>query len=406
MLTLSLAWRNLWRNRKRTVITTVAVALNTAVLIASAALMTGMVQQMTNTATEVVLGHAQLHAPGYRRERSLYATLPSPEALLAQARAAGIQAAPRSFGFGLVAVGHKSAGATFWGVQPAAERAAFKLAANVQTGQFLADSALDPASAVIGAKLARSLDAQVGTELVVVVQAADGSIGNAIFSVRGILRTVGDEIDRGAVLLHARDFESLFVAPGMVHEIALYAPDVPLQRLASTLGPLPAGAEYQTWQQLNPAFADMVKLTGSGIWIFAVVFYLAAALGVMNTMLMATHDRVREFGVQKALGATPGRILLDVAVEGWLMSLVATGIGAALGVAGSALLHRHGIDLTKLGGDISFGGIAFDPIWRAALRASDVAWSVTMMWVICVVASLYPALRAARLDPVRAMTDV
>lgn len=407
MSTLRIAWRNLLRNHRRTAITVTAVLFNTAVLIATNALLAGFTQQTIHNATELVVGEAQIHAIGYRAERSMYQAIPEPEAILERARAHGIGAAPRTFGFGLLSAGAKSAGASFWGVDPAAERAAFDLPRHLAAGRFLADA--PAAEVVIGRKLARSLEATVGSELVAVVQAADGSLGNAIYRVAGVLQTVGDDIDRGAVFMHRTELDRLFVAGGRVHEIALdsrgkVAPEAIVRQFSD----LPArGLEVATWRQLLPAISDMQNLSGATIYLFGLVFLLAAALGVLNTMLMATHDRVREYGLIKALGASRLRIFRDVLVEAVLLSLVANALGVALGVAGSLVMQKVGIDLSAFGGgDITFSGVAFDPVWRGLLRSRAVVEAVVATTLACVLASLYPAIKAARLDPIEAMSQV
>jgi ABC-type antimicrobial peptide transport system permease subunit len=127
----------------------------------------------------------------------------------------------------------------------------------------------------------------------------------------------------------------------------------------------------------------------------------------MNTMLMATYERIHEFGVLKALGASPWRIIRDVTVEALLMALLATVLGTILGVAGSYYLQVVGLDTSAFTtAEISFAGVAFDPLWRATLNAKVVTRPVVVMWIICLIASLYPAAMAARLDPVQAMTHV
>jgi ABC-type antimicrobial peptide transport system permease subunit len=142
------------------------------------------------------------------------------------------------------------------------------------------------------------------------------------------------------------------------------------------------------------------------LWIFGSIFLVAAGLGVMNTMLMATYERTREFGVLKALGTSPWRIVRDVAVEALVLAVVGTALGAAVGAAGALVLERHGIDTSALAGGVSIAGVAFDPVWRAALRAGALPAPVVAMWAVSVVASLYPAVLAARLEPVRAMQHV
>ena len=405
MITLRVAWRNLFRNRRRTAITVVAVSLTTAILIASLALMQGMVVQMVRHATRLVTGDAQVHAPEYRSERSIYEAIPNAAEIVAAAEKADMKAAPRSFGFGLVSSGTKSAGATFWGVDPAAERSALELAVEVARGAFLPDT--PQKKMVIGRKLAKSLHADIGTEIVTVVQAADGSLGNELFTVSGILKNVGEDINRGGVFVHARDFEELFVSAGRVHEIAISAGARPHPEIEAALASSLKGAELLSWKELMPAVADMLIMTDASLFLFSLIFFLAAGLGVLNTMLMATHDRVREFGVLKALGCTPWRIIRDVATEGFVLALVSMLVGAAIGVPLAWWLQQHGLDLRAFGdADFSFSGIAWDPLWRAELRLEEVINSVAMMWVVCVIASLYPAAKAARLDPARAMTHV
>ncbi len=404
---LRIAWRNLLRNNRRTAITVAAVLFNTAVLIASDALFAGFARQTIHNATEMVVGEVEIHAAGYRAERSMYQAVSDPDALLARARAHGIPAAPRTFGVGLLSAGAKSAGASFWGVDPAAERATFDLPRHLAAGRFLSDA--PAAEVVLGRKLARSLEASVGSELVAVVQAADGSLGNELYEVVGILQTVGDDIDRGAVFMHREELDRLFVAGGRVHEIALDSRGrLSPEALVALYADLPArGMEIVTWRQLLPAISDMQNLSGATMFLFGLVFLLAAGLGVLNTMLMATHDRVREYGLVKALGAGRLRIFRDVLVEAALLSLVANALGVALGVAGAVWMQRVGIDLSALGGgDITFSGIAFDPVWRGYLRPQAVVDAVVATTAACLLASLYPAIKVARLDPVEAMNQV
>ncbi len=147
----------------------------------------------------------------------------------------------------------------------------------------------------------------------------------------------------------------------------------------------------------------MVNLFDAFIWIFGLIFLLAAGMGVMNTMLMATYERIREFGILKALGATPWRIITDVAAEALVLAAMGTLLGTVLGLAGSYYLQEVGLDLSIFAGSYSAGGVAFDPVWRATISTKIVFIPVVLMMIIGLVASLYPAALAARLDPVRAI---
>ena len=298
------AWRNLWRNPRRTFITMTAVGLNAAILIAVYSLMDGLLKQTVANVTDLVIGEVQIHVPKYLVNRSIYSALSKPGAILAEMDSAGVAAAPRSYGYGLVARESKSAGALFWGVDPARERKAFDLSRHMLRGRFLGDE--PRGKIVLGRKLARTLNAEVGSELVVVVQAADGSLGNELFLVEGILKTAGEVIDRNAALLHQADFRDLFVSGGRIHEIALNSRGNPgLDEVAGIAARSAPGAEVRTWRQLVPSLSDMLNLFDASIGLFGLVFFLAGGLGVMNTMLMATFERVREFGILKGPGGRP-----------------------------------------------------------------------------------------------------
>lgn len=403
MAALRQAWRNLWRNRRRTLITAAAVALGTAVLITVRGLIDGLLLSSVLNATDKSLGEVQVHASGYIADRSMYKTVGEPQRLLARLDARAIPAVARSFGYGLVAAGSKSAGAQFWGVDPERERRAFTLARHVTDGAFIDSRA--GGGVVLGRKLARSLQAGVGDEIVAVVQAADGSLGNELFTVAGILPAVGESLDRGAAILHADDYERLFVSNGRVHEIAVNTGGaVELDELVTLTRRLAPGADVRSWRELVPMLSDMLQMVDAALLIFGSIFFLAAGLGVLNTMIMATYERVREFGIVKALGAAPLRIARDVALEAWLLALVSTAVGGTLGLLACWLLETHGIDLSGLGSGLTFAGVAFDPLWRARFDPTYALMPVIAMWIVCVAAALYPAASAARLDPVDAMT--
>ena len=405
MDSLHYAWRNIWRNKRRTFITLSAVCLATAIMIVSYALMDGLFRQAVDNVTNLIVGEVQVHARGFLTDRSMYKSIRDPQALLRMADKKRIGAAPRSIGFGLVARTTKSAGAMIWGVDPGRERSAFDLAKHVVRGRYLASA--PKKEMVLGRKLARSLGAKVGSEIVVVVQAADGSMGNELYKVVGIFKTAGDNIDRAGAFIHARDFSELFVSGGRVHEVALNSrgrlKPVVIKILAEGVAPR---ADVKTWGQLMPAMNDMMAMLDAFLALFGLIFVFAAALGVMNTMLMATKERVREFGIMIAAGATRWRIIRDVCAETLVLVAVATALGTAIGVAGGWYFAVYGLDTSMFAGQYSVGGVAFDPVWRAALSVKSIVVSVVMMFIVCVIASLYPALVAARLDPVKAINRV
>ncbi len=401
-----ISWRNLWRNPRRALISISALTAGTIALIFVHALWNGFTVDVVDGVTGLGEGEVKAHAPGYLGDRSIYKTIEDPEALLAAAREHGFDAAPRSIGYGLVARGAKSAGVQIVGADPAAERTLGDLAGHLKEGQFL--SAQADRKLVLGIKLAKSIEAKTGDELVIVVQAADGSTSNELYQVGGIFDSVGDSLDRSGIYMHIGDFEPLFAMDGKVHEIAFNSHGrLEPGRVAEILRPAAGTAVISTWRQLYPALASMVEMIIAMIIIVQTFFYMAAALGVMNTMLMATYERIPEFGVMKALGCSPLRIVGEVALEAWLLGMVGCAIGAVIGSSLAIYTGIHGIDVSGLMEQaISVAGIAFDNEWHPVLEAKAVWHAVAVMCGVVILSAVYPAVKAARTDPVKAMSHV
>jgi ABC-type lipoprotein release transport system permease subunit len=220
--------------------------------------------------------------------------------------------------------------------------------------------------------------------------------------VKGILRPVTEMIDRTAVLMRHADFREMFASGAGVHEIALSSHGaLAPEEVAAQVAPAARGQDIRTWRQLLPAAAGAVDMVGGSTAIVGVIFLLAAALGVLNTMLMATFERIPEFGVIRALGARPRRIAADVLREGFLLGLIGTGIGAVLGAGIAALAGRHGIQV----GSVSMAEMQLS-VLRPELSPAAVLVPIAAMWAAVLAASLYPAWRAGRLEPALAIQYV
>ncbi|MFH1515698.1 MAG: FtsX-like permease family protein [bacterium] len=406
MLSLRLAWRNLWRNKRRTAITLTALAVNTMVLITTYALIDGDVENYLRYITDLLNGEVQIHSPEYLEDHSLYKTIDNPDEIITMAKSKGIDASPRVYGYGLLATGNKSAGSLFQGIDPKLEKQAFTLHEHLQEGgEFISD--VPDKGVVLGKKLAKTLNAEIGTEIIAVIQAADGSLGTDIYKVTGILKSAGDKLDRSTAIFHIADFKELFVMGDQVHEVALNSHrKVKVEDIAGLLGNTIDGLEVKTWKDLNPSMVEMLAMLDVSMGIFLSVFIIVAGLSVMNTMLMSTYDRIREFGILKAIGATPGLIVKDVLIEAMFLSLIATILGCILGLLLSYYYSIYGIDMRGLQGDVTFAGIAFNPLWKAVIHPDSFVKPVITMWIISVLASVYPAVIAARLKPVDAIHHV
>ena len=397
-----MSWRNLWRNSTRTNVTITAVALCIAILIIFQSLIIGLIGKAVYNTTNLVVGEVQIHAAGYLDDRSIYKSLKNVEEIRAVAKENNIGMVERSYGFGLISSGTKSAGTQFWGIDPESELKYFDFANHIDEGNFLTKTSLK--KVVLGNKLARSLAAELGTELVIFVQGADGSLGNELFYVTGILGNVADNIDRGAAIILRDDFDILFSTNNLIHEIALNSKGkLEAEEIQKLMSAKTAGVAVETWKELMPTIAIMTeKMSVFMLTMFSLIFTIAASLGVMNTLVMSTYDRMKEFGIIRAIGATPWLIIKQVSLEAILLTILASIIGTVIGLSIAIYLQVYGIDISGKG-NLAIGGIVFDPIWRASVSLKSVFLPVVLMMLTSIVASIYPASIAARIKPVEAI---
>ena len=402
MKIIEVSWRNLWRNRTRTNVTITAVALCIAILIIFQSMIVGLIEKAVFNTTNLVIGEVQIHANGYLNDKSLYKDLKNTEKIKSIAKKNNIGLVERSYGFGLISSGTKSAGTQFWGVNPESELMHFDFAKHINQGTFLNSSSSN--KIVLGNKLALSLAAEVGTELVVFVQGADGSLGNDLFYVSGILKNVAENIDRSAAIILENDFNILFSSNNMIHEIALNSKgNFEAEEIQNLMSAEIKDVEIDTWKQLMPTIALMTeKMSVFMRTLFSLIFTIAAGLGVMNTMIMSTYDRMKEFGIIRAIGATPWTIIKQVSLEAIILTFIASIIGTIVGLSAALYFQKYGFDVSGQG-NFSFGGVVMDPIWKASVSLGIILLPIGLMMLTSILSSLYPASIAARIKPVEAI---
>jgi putative ABC transport system permease protein len=398
---LVLAWRNVWRNSRRSLITIGAMTIALWTELLYSGLIQGLMVDMAADVTELEMGDVQIFSEGWQDRPSLHEVVSDDVALLERLDAAGYPATARLQAGGLAASGDQSAGVAFVGLDPARDAKVLSVHEAVADGQWLDPT--DPHGVVVGRGLARSLGLKLGSELVVLSQAADGTVANDLYVVRGILLSVGSAIDRGTVFLTEGAFRELFAFPDGVHRIVVHQPaDQTLEGATEAIAALAPGLEVKSWKQLNPFIAQMLDAVRVQMAVVYVVMYVAVAILVLNSMLMAVFERIREFGVLKAIGYSPGRVWLMMVAEGLLQACVAAALGCLLALPFMAYLQAVGLDVGRLGG-VSMMGMTMPTIWRATYTLDLVSVPIFMLFVIVFLAVLYPASKAAWIRPVEAM---
>jgi ABC-type lipoprotein release transport system permease subunit len=301
----------------------------------------------------------------------------------------------------MAAAGESSAGVSFRGVDVERDARVSLVHQQVARGSWLDPE--DPKGVVLGRRLARMLGVEPGSELVVLTQGADGAMAYDLYTVRGVLLGIGDATDRTAIFMTAGAFRELLVVPDGVHQIIVRRPaEVDLPSAADRVHQLARELDVQTWRQLLPTISSMLdSARGVMIAMFFIVYVVIGIL-ILNAMLMAVFERIREFGVLKALGVGPLDVLRLILLESAIQTGIAILVGVGLAVPGILYLSRVGIDLGRLGG-ITIMGIAWDPVWRAAVSVGIFTGPILVLILIVAVAVLYPALKAALIHPVEAM---
>lgn len=402
MGTWRMAWRNLWRNRRRSLVTLSATTLALLVMIVFSGLFQGYLAGMERKILELELGDIQIFAGDYRDSPSLYTRVGDAEALTRRLEAAGFRASPRVLGGGLAAAGDSSVGAMLVGVEVARDAQVSRTHASVARGAWL-DPA-DPRGVVVGWRLARTLGVEPGGELLLLSQAADGSTANALYRVRGVLKGIGEGIDRGGVYLNVAALRELLAIPDGVHQIVVRRPEaLPLPAATAEARRLAPELDVKSWRELSPTLASYLDSTRGSVYVMFFIVYIAIGIVILNAMLMAVFERIREFGVMKALGMGPGSVMALILCESALLTGLAVAIGTTLSLPALRYLSRTGLDMGVANG-VSLMGIAFDTVWRAQISRATFSAPITILVVVVALAVAYPALKAALIRPVEAMT--
>jgi putative ABC transport system permease protein len=398
-----IATRNLLRNRKRSAITVFGAAFAIVAYVFLYGFFDGFGEQIVDNSTRYVTGHMQIEREGLRRDLAPELAFEADAALAELRNQPDIAAAPRVQAQALVSSATKSVGVLLYGVDPVLERGITILHRTLVEGTALEAGA--ERDIVIGRRLAEKLGIRLGEKLVVMAPGLAGELGTAAFRVRGIFATESSSFDGAMVFVTLPAAQRLLGLGQRVSSINLRLADrAGVDATAARLTPLLAkeGLVVSPWPRLLPRAADMVGLIRAIRTVIVAVFFLVVALAVMNTVFMAVAERTREFGVLMALGTPPDGIVRMVVYETVALMLVASIVGYAVGAGVVTLFGTIGMDLSGFFRDYSsipgLTGIVYPRLVVENLVGPGVG-----LFLASVAVSLYPAVRAARLDPTTAI---
>ncbi len=402
MLLVKIAFRNIFRQKRRTLLTVLTMFGGFTLAAVTIAWSDGTYSYIIDMFTRNQLGHIQIHRDGYLDRPALYKTIDQYETVAKLVEnVPGVDFwAPRLFSAGLISVGDKSGGARIIGIDPQRERNATRFDKKIAEGRMLPD---EPAHEVLlGTGLAKTLRAEVGDEVVIVSQGADGSIANDLYTLVGIVSS-GDKItDQSALYLHLADAQELLVLQGCVHEIAVVGEDLDvISSLAADLETAVADPELAvaTWQEFAKQFYQAMRADQQGSWIMLAVIILVVAVGVLNTVLMSVLERTREYGVLRAVGTRPGQIFRLVLIEAFIMAVISVILAVGLSYIVNYALSIHGVAIPK---PLTYGGIEFRRMYTE-INARSFYIPALCVVLSAMFVAVFPAAKAARIAPARAM---
>ncbi len=404
---LTLAYRNLWRNQRRTLLTLSAMVVSAALLILALGVFSGMFKDMLASATEQYYGHLVLAQPGYHLRRDLFASLPAELVDLPALRDAPEISgrSPRLRSFGLLSRRDTSQPVELLGIIPELEQQVTSLQHELTAGRYPAAEDLN--AALIGQGLAHKLKVQPGDELVFVTQAADGSIGNDLLVVSGIFATGDSRHDNNLVLAPLPWLQQVLVQPGRIHEVAMRVNDpMNAAQVASRLTPLlPDHLKLLDWGILLPEMREVIAAYDVSRMIIVTILYLATGLGILNTFFMSVMERTREFGILMAQGMRPWAIRGLVLLETLLLGSIALTVGLLCGALMTLYMQQVGIDLAGYITPVTYAGGTILPRLHAVFEPGNFAVPAGMLLLVSLFAGFLPANRAARLNPVAAVRE-
>ena len=400
-----MALRSVFRNPRRSIITASATAFGLAAYLFLYAFADGFFEQMIQNSTQQLSGHVQVMESGHAVDLSPALRISRSSELVQRLRERpDVEAAAQRVVLrAMVASPGKSLPVELVGIEPEQERAVTRLAGYMAQGEYVKPGAK---GIVIGRKLAEELDARVGDKLVITAQQANGDLASAAETVRGIYNTGSDLFDSEYAFVDIGDARSLGgLDEDQASRIALRLSDRSASSaLAQSLNQslTEGNLVAQDWETLLPVVVQMVEMTQVDFYLILSVVFVVVAIGVMNTMVMSVMERTRELGVMLALGTRGSQLLLTILFEAFFLAVLGMGAGAIVGGLIVYWSNRTGIDLSAIGRSMeTIPGIT-DRIYPVLIL--DHIWLPCLLLFACsVLVALYPARRAAGLDPVEAI---
>jgi ABC-type lipoprotein release transport system permease subunit len=403
---LQLAWRNVWRNTRRTTIILIAVIIGVWSMILLGSLMRGIAVGIIKNGISTLTGHFQIHHRGYRNDPAIENSMPNPstvESALKQILPQGSLWAQRVRVNAVVSNARHSAGVTLVGIDPIPEAKISFIGAAISSGRYLKKN--DKNGIIVGEALVEKFETKIGRKLVLMSQDTHREMASRAFRIIGTFGAEMETTEKQYVFVNRDTSQKMLKLDDAISEIGIILPDKPDNpKVYDQLKALLPHDQYEVndWRDLLPFQTAYLRILDGFMYIWYLVVFVAMGFGIVNTTLMAVYERMREFGLLKALGMKPWWILREVLTESFLLLITGMIIGNGLGLVSIFVLSRSGIDLSALAAGAEYAGMT--RIIYPAIDLKDVTVANLVVLVLGLCVSAYPAVKAARFTPVEALT--
>jgi ABC-type lipoprotein release transport system permease subunit len=399
-----LAWRNLWRNHRRTFIMLAAIGVGVWAMIFMTAFMRGMVNEMVRDGIRALPGHVQVHNPKFLDDPSIDNLIPAPSREFATVldRFGAIWTS-RIKVPAVITSERDSRGVTLIGVEPRKETEISFVAGDIVEGRFLESP--DDQGIVVGRKLIDTLETDLGKRIVVMTQDPENEIADRGFRIVGVFDAKIESHEESMIFVGQKTLQDMLKIGDQVSEIAIMGDDYRnVEALfAEVSRAVDTDAQVKPWYELDNYLGTMLGVMDGFVLVWVIVIFLALSFGLVNTLVMAVFERIREIGLMLALGMKPRMILGQIVVESFFLLVMGLAVGNLLAVVSVEML-KGGIDLSGVAEGMEMFGAS--SVLYPELILSDMTTANLIVVVLGFVASLSPAWRASRLDPIRAITKV
>lgn len=400
-----LAWRNLWRHRRRTLIVVAAMALGLGLMMFYDGLLDGFDQAIYGNAIKVLGGNIQVHAQGYRLNTSQTAFVPLPDdqAVIRAAQAIPqVETASRRISIGGLASSPEGAFAVnIIGIEPETELGANLSSQHVVAGRYL--TADDGDVIFIGKGLADAMGIQTGDRITLSGQAAHAQMRKRTMTVIGIFDLDLPDFEKQNIYISLQEAQDLYGLSGQSTEVCIY-----LNRLGdeakviTSLASALPGYEIDSYETSYPELKQTIGTKNRIMGIFSLIILLIAGIGILNLLLMAVYERTREIGLLGALGLKPRQISLLFILEGTMMGLVGTAAGVVVGLLINGVLMKVGLDFGAMSNAASYMALISGRIYPT-LGVDKLPWRALTVAIVSALAAFYPAYEASRREPAEAL---